>query len=208
MRRRETTTVAAVLAAALLITLGVARVAGAGTATSATASSKGLAEIPLVTCKTRQQVYSRHPLRRISRSVRRVSTFAGPLMFLGTKYWADARRRLLRPDPGELKTAKTPIYLKRETSVTVSVLPPDGHVAEVAVGLDQAPYEVSAPSVKLRSCRRGARVDGHRIGKWTMFPAGFKLDGPMCLPVTVQVEGEAKLIERQLAFGRGTCDAT
>ncbi len=64
---------------------------------------------PIVDCQSRSQIIpSRHP-GRIPRSARKVSMFAGPVMFLGAKQWGNEP---VEPRPGRLQPVKVPIVVE------------------------------------------------------------------------------------------------
>ena len=156
---------------------------------------------PIVDCQSRSQIIpSRHP-GRIPRSARKVSMFAGPVMFLGAKQWGNEP---VEPRPGRLQPVKVPIVVEAGHAVTVSVSPPAERRAVVEVGRDHGPA-VGGRSVELRPCPPSATVANRRVGPRTSFLGGFRLDGPMCLDVHVEVEGQTEPIARRIGFGRRTC---
>ena len=167
------------------------------------AAARAWGEPPIVDCRTRLQVTGR---RTMDRATRRTSTAAGPLVLFGARRWGNVRREMLEPRPGRLKAIKVPLLLKAGRTVTLSVLSPVGRYAEVRVGLDENPYETGGQSVELRSCPIRPPATGRRRGGYVFFPAGFRIDGPMCLRITVEVEGRPAPVSRRIAFGRDTCE--
>jgi hypothetical protein len=113
-------------------------------------------------------------------------------------------------DPGSklLRPVKVPMLVAAGHTVTLELSAPTGRRAVVEVGLDRRPFAVRVPSVELRPCSRRAKVAGRRVGRRTPFLGGFRLDGPMCLVLTVSVEGTSEAITRNVAFGKGACGAT
>jgi hypothetical protein len=160
-------------------------------------------EPPIVDCRTRIQVQGR---RGLDRATRRISKVAGPLVLLGVKHRGDVRRRWFEPGAGRFRSIKVPLLLKAGQTVTVSLLSPVGRYAEIVVGLGQPPHETGGQNVELRSCPVRRRGTGRRRGGYLFFPARFTVDGPMCLRITVQVEGRTAPISRRIAFGGHTCE--
>jgi hypothetical protein len=160
---------------------------------------------PIVDCDSRIQVIPsrRHP-GRIPRSLRKSSVFAGPVVFVSAKQFEG---EAIDPGDKRLRPVKVPVLVAAGHAVTVGVSPPTGRRAVVEVGLDRRPYAVRTPSVELRACSRRAKVAGRRVGRRTPFLGGFRLDGPMCLALTVAVEGTSEPITRNVAFGEGACGA-
>jgi hypothetical protein len=160
---------------------------------------------PVVDCDSRIQVIPsrRHP-GRIPRRLRKSSVFAGPVVFVSSKQMEgeaiESGSKLLRP-------VKVPMLVAAGHAVTVAVSPPTGRRAVLEVGLDRRPDAVREPSVELRPCSRRAKVAGRRVGRRTPFLGGFRLDGPMCLVLTVAVEGGSEPITRTVVFGKGACGA-
>jgi hypothetical protein len=191
------------LGAAVGVALGLEGVSEEHSTEAFAAAARAWGEPPIVDCRTRLQVQGR---RRVDRGTRRISTVAGPLAFFGAKRRANARRGRLEPRPGRLKQLKVSVLLKAGRTVTVSLLAPPGRNAELWFGLDQAPHETGGQSVELRSCPIRSPGTGRRRGGYVFFPAAFKIDGPMCLRVTVEVEGRPAPISRRVAFGRHTCE--
>jgi hypothetical protein len=185
---------------ASLIAVGIAGCGDDG-GDAAHVPSTGAAGAPIVDCKSRSQVIpSRHPGSRPG-SVRNVSAFAGPVMFIGAKQWENDS---FKPRPGGLQPVKVPIQVEAAHTVTVSVSPPAGRRAIVEVGRDHGPA-VGGRTVELRACPPSATVANRRVGPRTPFLAGFRLDGPMCLDVHVDVAGRARPIARRIKFGKRTC---
>jgi hypothetical protein len=182
--------------------LAIARVAENGDAARASISDTSAA--PIVDCDSRVQVIPsrRHP-GRIPRRLRKSSVFAGPVVFLSAK---QLEGEALEPGDNRLRPVKAPMLVEAGHKVIVTVSPPTGRRAVVVVGRDRRPY-VRAPSVELRACSRRAKVAGRRVGRRTFFVGGFRLDGPMCLVLTVVVEGTSEPIRRSVAFGKGECSA-
>jgi hypothetical protein len=174
-------------------------------ATSPAATGPGQAAPPIVDCDSRIQVIPsrRHP-GRIPGSIRRASVFAGPVVFIGAR---QLEREAIDPHRRRLQPVKVPMLVGAGHAVTVSVSPPTGSRAVIEVGLDRRPFAVRNPSVELRPCARRAKVAGRRVGRRTTFLGGFRIDGPMCLALTVEVEGTSEPITRSVAFGRGACSA-
>jgi hypothetical protein len=183
--------------------LAIARFAENGEV--ARASVGDTSDAPIVDCDSRIQVIPsrRHP-GRIPRSLRKSSVFAGPVVFVSAMQFEgeaiDPGSKLLRP-------VKIPMLVAAGHAVTVAVLPPTGRRAVLEVGLDRRPHAVRGPSVELRPCSRRAKVAGRRVGRRTPFLGGFRLDGPMCLVLTVTVEDASEPITRSVAFGKGACGA-
>jgi hypothetical protein len=166
-------------------------------------AARGSAEPPIVDCHTRLQVPGR---RTVNRAAPRISIVAGPLVFSGVRRWGNVRRRMLDPRPGRLKAIKVPLLLKAGETVILNVLSPVGRYAETRVGLDEEPYETGGQGVELRSCPIRPPGAGRRRGGYLFFPAEFRIDGPMCLRITVGVEGRPAPISRRIAFGRDVCE--
>lgn len=173
---------------------------------STEARTTGAPPVASIGCQSRSQVIpSRRPPDQMSEQVRAVSLVAGPVIFSGAKQWEEdswIKRR------GEgLQPTKVPMVVESEQTVVVNVSPPPGRRAFIEVGLDQAPYEARGTSVELRACSPSATVAGRRVGPRTPFLGGFRLDGPMCLDVEVQVQGQDQPLTRTIAFGK-SCAAT
>ena len=96
-----------------------------------------------------------------------------------------------------------PIYLRANREITVTVSPPEGHRALLRVGTD-GPGTARGTSVTLRSCPEDAEVAGRPVGPWTFFPAGFKVDAPMCVGIEVVADGRAEPITKRIRFGKRT----
>jgi hypothetical protein len=77
--------------------------------------------------------------------------------------------------------------------------------ADAEVGLDQAPYKVRSDAVSLRPCPPEAEVAGRRVGRFTPFNAGFRVDGPQCLRLEIEADDEASTSRGRIALGRNTC---
>lgn len=77
--------------------------------------------------------------------------------------------------------------------------------ADIGVGLDRGPYELWTKAVRLEPCPPDATVGGRRVGPRTGFPAGFRVEGPQCLRLTVLPDGAPEPINRRIALGRGMC---
>jgi hypothetical protein len=72
--------------------------------------------------------------------------------------------------------------------------------ALVDVGLDSGGL-ARGMAVRIEPCRAGFK--GKR---WTVFLAGFKVKSPMCLRVSVQVDGEPTPVgPRKVAIGKHSC---
>jgi hypothetical protein len=171
---------------------------------AARASVGDTSDAPIVDCDSRIQVIPsrRHP-GRIPRSLRKSSVFAGPVVFIGAKQ----EEETVDPGAKRFRPVKAPMLVEAGHTVTVTVSPPTGRRAVVEVGRDRRPHAVRGPSVELRACARRAKVAGRRVGRRTFFVGGFRLDGPMCLVLTVAVEGTSEPITRRVAFGKGECGA-
>jgi hypothetical protein len=163
------------------------------------------ADPPIVDCDSRIQVIPsrRHP-GRIPRSLRKSSVFAGPVVFVSAKQFEG---EAIDPGDKRLRPVKVPMLVGAGHTVTVAVSAPTGRRAVVEVGLDRRPYAVRTPSVELRPCSRRAKVAGRRVGRRTPFLGGLRLDGPMCLALTVAVEDTSEPITRNVAFGENACGA-
>jgi hypothetical protein len=183
--------------------LAIARFTDDGDA--AGASVVDTAGPPIVDCDSRIQVIPsrRHP-GRIPRSLRKSSVFAGPVVFVSAKQFEG---EAIDPGDKRLRPVKVPMLVGAGHTVTVAVSAPTGRRAVVEIGLDRRPYAVRVPSVELRPCSRRAKVAGRRVGRRTPFLGGFRLDGPMCLALTVAVAGTSEPIMRSVAFGKGACGA-
>lgn len=156
---------------------------------------------PVVDCESRDQIIpARHRPGRVPRRTRKRSIAAGPVLFSGARQWRGVRVK--RPRRG-LRPAKIPFLVEANRTVRVSVKPPAGRRAVIAVGRSEGPppHVARGRSVELRSCPPSATVAGRRVGKRTPFTAGFRIDGPMCLRVRVDVEGREAAIARRIAFG-------
>lgn len=187
------------LAAALLLVAAI----GEELRGPATASG-GPDEPPVVDCESRSQVV---PGRGNRFAPRRTSMFAGPVAFSGAKRLRHQPRRYFRPSrPDRVVPVKVPIEVKARREVIVS-LPPAEDEAVIEVGLDRAPYTVRGHSVELHPCPPDAEVAGRRVGRRTPFLGGFRIAGPGCLRVVVEVIGRSREITRRIAFGRRTCRA-
>jgi len=192
---------------AVSVGAGLAAVAFASNADRVSAASSlggDEATTPIVDCESRLAIIPpRNPSESIDPRVRRVSVLAGPVLFLGAKTFRDAPRKRFKPErPGGLSPAKTPIYLRADREVTVTVSPPEGHRARLSVGLDRG--SARGTSVTLRSCPEDAEVEGRPVGPWTDYRAGFRVDAPMCVGIDVQVEGATEPVGKSIAFGRRT----
>ena len=152
-------------------------------------------ETPQVNCETRIQVIPRHG-PSVTREVRRSAVKIGGVYFIGAKAFGG----------GSLtKSYKTPYLIPTGPPVTVTILGRTS-VARVdaEVGLDQAPYRVRGDAVTLTPCPPDAEVSGRRVGPYTVFNAGFRVDGQRCMRLQVQAESKPPTRGR-IAFGRGTC---
>jgi hypothetical protein len=157
---------------------------------------------PVVDCESRLKVGNPDS---VDLRVRRNDLLAGPVLFVGAKYWRKHRRKLFKPRRrGGLRPAKVPMVVRADHEVTVTVLPPEGHRARLTVGRDQAPYSARGTSVTLRSCPAEAAVPGGPFAPWTTFLAGFKVDAPICVGIEVAVAGAPAPITKSIAFGRRT----
>ena len=163
-------------------------------------------DAPIVDCDSRIQVIPsrRHP-GRIPRRLRKSSVFAGPVVFVSAKQFEG---EAIEPGSKLLRPVKVPMLVAAGHAVTVAVSPPTGRYAVLEVGLDSRRQSVRGPSVELRPCSRRTKVASQRVGRRTPFLGGFRLDGPMCLVLTVAVEGRSEPITRTVAFGKGACGAT
>lgn len=174
-------------------------------AAAAVAGGNGLAErgveTPEVSCETRIQVIPRNG-PPITRELRRGAVEVGGVYFVGAKGYA----RGPQPDRNTVfgKTRKTPYLIPSGPPVTVTVLGRSVAHIDAEVGLAEAPYRVRADAVSLTPCPPDAQVAGRRVGRYTPFNGGFRVDGTRCLRLQVQTEGEAPTRGR-IAFGRGSC---
>ena len=136
--------------------------------------------------------------------MRRESVSAGPVAFLGAKTYDD------HPDssrPGIRIPVKTPILVKAGPAVTVTLSADSQREALITVGRDRKPYNVRAPSIELEPCPPDATVAGRPVGRRTPFPGGFKLHGPTCVTLTVEVAGQVDAHTRQIGFGTSCREA-
>jgi hypothetical protein len=195
-----------ILALVLASSAGIAAYGGdGGGTTSAVADSDE--EPPVVDCESRVQVI---PEADDPSWLRRKSVFAGPVVFVGAKGYRNDRHRPFRPSPGvEHRAVKVRIAVDAERVVTLELAGRTRRHAVIEIGLDRRPYRVRGPRVELRACPANATVAGRRVGRRTDFVAGgFRLDGPRCVKLAIEIEGRAEPLTRRIAFGRGTCPRT
>ena len=180
-------------AAALVLILGLApSISRAGPA----------ADPPTVDCQSRSQTIGGSPPAGPS------DIAAGPLILRGGKIWADEPRWELEPRrPGERVPVKTPFIVKAGHPATLALAARDRTRGRIMVGLDQAPYDLRGPEVRFDPCAPDATVADVPVGPRTVFVGGFRIDGPMCMHLTVVPDGSGREIDRRVAFGRGTCRA-
>ena len=173
-----------------------------------TARGMGPEVVHTVDCKSRMQVIppKDHP-GHISPEARRVSAFAGPVMFLGAKQYADEAFRPHRD--GKDWRLKTPVYVKAGSPVTIAVDSPEDRELLLSIGLDrrgpQGNYEYAAEAIRLEPCNPDAKVAGRRVGRKTPFLGGFRFEGNTCVDVTVGVEDETEPHHTSFGFGRRNC---
>ena len=155
---------------------------------------------PTVDCQSRGQTIGGSPPAGPSDIV------AGPLIVRGGKIWGDEPRSELEPRrPGERVPVKTPFVVKAGHPATLALSAHDRTRGRIMVGLDQAPYDLRGPEVRFDPCPPDATVAGVPVGPRTVFVGGFRIDGPLCLHLTVAPDGSSRTIHRRIAFGRGTC---
>ncbi len=173
--------------------LRIAGLAALAAAISTSSAAPAASEAPrVVDCQTRLQVIPRndHPPLRGPGYVA-----AGPVTF--TAWFTDV-------PAGQLKRIKAPIFVDAGQQVTISLSDASARRAEIRIGLDQG-GEVRGPSVGLSPCPPDATVAGRRVGRYTPFLGGFKVDGPMCMRVTVVVDGTGESFQRRLPVSRNGC---
>ena len=195
-----------ILASVLVSSAGLAAYGGDGGATT-TGPARSVEEPPVVDCESRVQVIPSRDDRVLPPSLRRKSVFAGPVVFYGAKGYRDDPHRPFRPSRHEERRAvKVRIGVEAEHVVTLKLSGRTRRHAMIEIGLDRRPYRVRGPSVELRACPANATVAGRRVGRRTSFVAGgFRLDGPRCVRLAIEIEGRAKTLTRRIAFGRRTC---
>jgi hypothetical protein len=192
-----------ILALVLASSAAIAAYGGDGGGTT-TAAAHSVEEPPVVDCESRVQVISEAD---DPSWLRRKSVFAGPVVFVGAKTYRNDRRRSFRPSPGvEHRAVKVRIAVDAERVVTLQLSGRTRRHAVIEIALDQRPYRVRGPRVELRACPADATVEGRRVGRRTDFVSGgFRLDGPRCVKLALEIEGRAEPLTRRIAFGRGTC---
>jgi hypothetical protein len=192
--------------ASVLVSAGLAAHGGDGGATAA-GLARSVEEPPVVDCESRIQVIPSRDDRVLSPTLRRKSVFAGPVVFVGAKGYRNDPHRPFRPSRREERRAvKVRIGVEAEHVVTLELSRRTRRHAVIEIGLDRRPYRVRGPSVELRACPANATVAGRRVGRRTSFVAGgFRLDGPRCVRLAIEIEGRAKTLTRRIAFGRRTC---
>jgi hypothetical protein len=164
----------------------------------------------VVDCGSRVQVLPSRDDRSLSPSLRRKSVFAGPVVFVGAKTYRNDPRRDFQPSRRvEHRAQKVRIAVDAERVVTLKLAGRTRRHAVIEIALGRRPYRVRGPRVELRACPADATVAGRRVGRRTDFVAGgFRLDGPRCVKLAIEVEGRAEPLTRRIAFGRGTCPRT
>jgi hypothetical protein len=195
-----------ILALVLVSSTGLAAYGGDGGGTT-TGLADSVEEPPVVDCESRIQVIPSREDRFLPPSLRRKSVFAGPVAFVAVKGYRKDPHRPFRPSPGvEHRAVKVRIAVDAKRVVTLELSRRTRRHAVIEIGLDQRPYRVRDPAVELRACPADATVAGRRVGRRTDFVGGgFRLDGPRCVKLAIEIEGRAEPLTRRLAFGRGTC---
>lgn len=183
--------------------VGLALAACGGSDGATTASPTPTAAEPdepvAVDCDSRiQLIPSRHHRGPIPESARRTSVVAGTVVFIDAKRYADYPRA---SKPGIRIRTKVPISVESGPAVTITLSTESQNDALITVGQAQEPNEVRGHSVTLRPCPPGAMVAGRRVGRRTPFAAGFRLHGPTCVYLEVEIDGEPGPIARQIPFG-------
>jgi hypothetical protein len=180
-----------VLGSMLAVGAAAAMVSGIGDGTSAAQTEP----IPVVDCDTRIQVAG-------NSSPQSKSIAIGPVVFNGLNLYRKMSRAAFRPrGSSQWGAVKSPYFIEAGgASATVTLAEQHRGRALVDVGLD-AGGSAQGMAVRIEPCPAGFK--GRR---WTVFLAGFKVKGPMCLRVSVQVEGEpAPAGPRKVAVGKRSC---
>ena len=155
---------------------------------------------PTVDCESRSQTIGGSPPARPSDVV------AGPLILRGGRIWAEQPRSDFEPQrPGGRVPVKLPFIVKAGRPATLAISAGDRSRGQIMVGLDRAPRGLRGPEVRFVPCAPDATVAGVPVGPRTVFVGGFRIDGPLCLHLTVVPDGSSRSIDRRIAFGRGTC---
>ncbi len=155
---------------------------------------------PTVDCESRSQTIGGSPPAGPSDIV------AGPLILRGGKIWADQPASDLEPQhPGGRVAVKMPFIVRAGHPAALAISAGDRRHGLIMVGLDRGTRGLRGPAVHFEPCRPGATVADVPVGPRTVFVGGFRIDGPMCMHVTVVPDGSSRAIERRIAFGRGTC---
>jgi hypothetical protein len=155
---------------------------------------------PTVDCETRIQTIGRVPPAQPSDLV------AGPVIFRAARALGDEPDSLFEPRGRKpYAPVKVPFIVDADRSATIALAGGSRDHAQIMVGLDQPPYDLRSDAVQIAACPRDAIVGGRRVGPRTAFPAGFRVDGPQCLRLSVLPDGAVDPIRRRLALGRGTC---
>ncbi len=179
----------------LMLALGPAAIlaAGLGGGTSAAQTEP----IPVVDCETRIQVSGNH-------SPSPKSITVGPVVFNGLKIWKTMPREGFRPRGApRWSGVKSPYFIEAGGApATVMIAEEQRGRARVSVGQD-AGGAANGTAVQIEPCPAG-----YQGKRWTVFLAGFQVKGPMCLRVSVQVEGSpAPIGPRKVAIGKHSCRA-
>ena len=155
-----------------------------------------------VACKTRIQVIPRRG-PAVTPRMRRHSVRVGPIYFLGARDLADERRDAFEPRSSRTTPIKAPIMVHAGDTAELTLQSRSAAHSDIEVGLDQAPYRVRADSVVLEACPPGTEVAGRRVGRYTPFNGGLRVDGAQCLRITARVGGTDSV--GRIAVGRRTC---
>ena len=157
-----------------------------------------------VTCESRIQVIPRHG-KPLTQEMRRHAVEIGGVFFLGARDYVDSPRSEFEARPGRTAPVKTPYLVPSGPPVTVTLATRSVPHTDAEVGLDQAPYKVRADAVTLEPCPPEAEVAGRRVGRYTTFNAGFRVDGPQCLRLEVQADDEASPDRGRISLKHSTC---
>lgn len=153
---------------------------------------------PVVDCETRSQTIGPVP------PAARNDIVAGPLILRDAKARGTEPQDDYESGPQGWTRVKVPMILPADSSATIALTRGGSAHAAIMVGRDQPP-SVRASRVELRACPADAQLGGRRVGPRTGFAAGFRLDGPRCLRLSVRPDGRDEPIRTRIAFGRGTC---
>lgn len=155
-------------------------------------------------CKSRGQVFS--PRGNLTPpEYRRVSKRIGSVWFTGARQYGDSDHDDFEPTHGESDSVvKTPFLVPAKSHVTISIHAPSAPHADVETALKEAPYVVAGDDLILESCPRNARVSGQKVGPYTPFIGGFRIDGAQCIRLSV-TRGAREPEAGRIALGRNTC---